>query len=134
MSKRVVVICLLLCLAGFVFGWGLSGLLMAAVHGQAMWGAILYQTAGFLSLPAGVGMLMGYRWGRTLAVVAFAVGYVTSAAMLVAPLLPDGFVHLSISGHPVVYGVFATNALLLLGVLLLLHWTLYTPSFEDHLS
>lgn len=79
-------------------------------------------------------MLMGYRWGRALAVVAFSVGYLVCAAMLATPLLDTGFVRIDLNGGRADFGVHATASLLLLGVLLLLHWTLFSPPFEEHLS
>jgi hypothetical protein len=133
-SKRVVIICLWLCLVGFFSGWQLSGLLMGAVWKQPSgWWPSLVLAAGFLCLPAGVGILMGYPLGRTLAVLAFVVGYFVCAALLAAPLLPADH-GITIHGSPAGFGVHAAGSLLLLGVLLLLHWTLYSPPFEDHLA
>lgn len=134
MPKRVVVICLLLCLGGFFSGWQLSGLLLSAREQAWAWWPVIVVTGGFLCLPAGVGMLMGYRWGRALAVVAFSVGYLVCAAMLATPLLDMDLVRIDLNGNRPDFGVFATASLLLLGVLLLLHWTLFSPPFEDHLS
>ncbi|MEK7951129.1 hypothetical protein [Luteolibacter soli] len=135
MSKRVVIICLSLCLVGCVFGWGLGGLLLTGGYRHpGGWWPMLLLLGGFLCLPAGIGMIMGYRLGRTVAVAAFAVGYLACAAMLVAPLLQAGVIDIAINGSRAGYGVYAAGSLMLLGVVLLLHWTLYTPSFEDHLA
>lgn len=79
-------------------------------------------------------MLMGYRWGRTLAVVAFSVGYLVCAAMLATPLVDIDLVRIELSGGRPDFGVYATASLLLLGVLLLVHWTLFSSPFEEHLS
>lgn len=79
-------------------------------------------------------MLMGYQWGRALAVVAFSVGYLICAAMLATPLLDMDLVRIDLNGDRPDFGVHATASLLLLGVLLLLHWTLFSPPFEDHFS
>lgn len=81
-------------------------------------------------------MLMGYRSGRVLAWVAFSGGYLICAALFAAPLLPADWVGIgiSINGNRSDFGVHATASLLLLGILLSLHWTLYSPPFEEHLS
>jgi hypothetical protein len=79
-------------------------------------------------------MLMGYRSGRVLASMAFAVGYLGCAALLAAPLLPADWIGISINGNRPDFGVYATVSLLQLGVLLFLHWTLFSPPFEEHLS
>ena len=81
-------------------------------------------------------MLMGYRSGRLLASMAFAVGYLGCAALLAAPLLPADWVGIGIliNDKRPDFGVYATVSLLQLGVLLFLHWTLISPPFEEHLS
>ena len=76
---------------------------------------------------------MGYPLGRTLAVLAFGVGYFVCAALLAAPLLETAHA-ITINGNPAGFGVHATGSMMLLGVLLLLHWTLYSPPFEEHLA
>ncbi len=135
MSKRVISICLFLCLVGFFSGWQLSGILMAAAWKQPSgWWPTLVLAGGFLCLPAGVGILMGYRSGRTLAVLAFSVGYLVCAALLAAPLLGADPVGMTVDGSRPDFGVYVTASLLQLGLLLLLHWTLYSPPFEDHLA
>ncbi len=132
-SKRVILICLLLCLAGFFSGWQLSGVLLETWRDSSGWWPALVLAGGFLCLPAGVGILMGYPLGRNLAVLAFCVGYFVCAALLAAPLLETAHA-ITINGSPAGFGVHATGSLMLLGVLLLLHWTLYSPPFEEHLA
>lgn len=136
-SKRVILICLLLCVVGFFSGWQLCGILMSGSWNEpsGWWPALLFG-GGFLCLPAGVRMLMGYRSGRVLASVAFSAGYLVCVALLAAPLLPADWVGIgiSINGNRPGFGVYATVSLLLLGILLFLHWTLYSPPFEEHFS
>lgn len=134
MSKRVIAICLMLCLVGFFAGWQFCGSLLAAREASSGGWSVAVMAGGFLCLPAGVGMLMGYRWGRGLAVAAFAAGYLVCAALLVTPLLDLQLAGTGLNGTRPDFGVYATSSLLLLGILLLLHWTLYSPPFEDHLS
>jgi hypothetical protein len=134
-SKRVIIICLFLCLVGIVFCPGLFGLWITGIWGHpAGWFPTFLSVGGVLCLPAGLGMMLGHRFGRIVAVVAFVVGYLACAAILAAPLLGEGGIHISINGTPAGFGLHAFAALLLLGVVMLLHWTLYTPSFEDHLA
>lgn len=137
MSKRVILICLLLCVVGFFSGWQLSGVLASGLWKEPSgWWPALVHGGGFLCLPAGVRMLMGYRSGRLLAAAAFSVGYLVCVALLAAPLLPADWIGIgiSINAKNPDFGVFATASLLLLGILLFLHWTLYSPPFEEHLS
>ena len=134
MSKRVVLICLFLCLGGFFSGWQLFGALPTVLGQPPGWWPVIVMGGGFLCLPAGVGMLMGYRWGRGLAVAAFAVGYLVSAALVATPLIDMDLAGLRVNGSRLDFGVHATASLMLLAVLLLLHWTLFSPPFEDHLS
>jgi hypothetical protein len=134
-SKRVILICLLLCVVGFFSGWQLCGVLASGAWKEPSgWWPALVQGGGFMCLPAGVKMLMGYRSGRVLASMAFAVGYLGCAALLAAPLLPADWIGISINGNRPDFGVYATVSLLQLGVLLFLHWTLFSPPFEEHLS
>jgi hypothetical protein len=134
-SKRVVIICLFLCLVGILFGLGLSGLWITGLWGRPEgWLPTLLYAGGFLCLPAGMAMMLGYPFGRVVAVVAFVVGYLACAAILAAPWLGEGAMHISINGSRAGFEMHAFASLLLLGIVMLLHWTLYTPSFEDHLS
>ncbi|WP_193210470.1 hypothetical protein [Luteolibacter marinus] len=131
MSKRVIIIGVLMCLAGFAFGFLLAGSLLGGAGGQLP-GRLLagFLAAGFALLPAGIGILLGYRFARKLAILPIGAGYLASALLLAAPLIPA----IQVSGPVQGYLACVAVALFVLGLLLLLHWTLYTAPFEDHLS
>lgn len=131
MSKSVVIICVLMCIAGLLFGFPLFSLVASGAY-ESLPGQIVavLSFAGFVLFPAGMLLMLGHKAGRTLCVVPLFAGYLTSAAMVFSPLIP-GF---EVTGVIQGYSISLTMALLLLGVTLLLHWQICSAAFDDHLS
>lgn len=129
MSKRVLFVCLSLCLIGLLAGWEI---LQAFINGR------FHADVAVLFLPISGGLLMGMPVARTAASGVFILSYLIGAWVLVTPLFTNVDINAaldsrnlsSLSGYPILL----VGVLLVVSVLGLLHWLLYSPPFDEHLS
>jgi hypothetical protein len=129
MSKRVLFVSLSLCLIGLLAGWEML---------QGFVGGWFHLNVAVLFLPISGGLLMGMPVARTAANGLFILSYLTAAWVLVMPLLTNVDISAALDGRNLSglsgYPVLLVGVLLVVSVLALLHWLLYSPPFDEHLS
>lgn len=134
MSKRVLFVCLSLCVIGLLALWESVRVLTGAdsqTRASAPYVAILF-------LPIGCGLLFGSTFARTAATGVFILSYLIGAWMLLAPLFVTASAAIAtdtreaawMSGYPVLL----VGVSLVISVLGILHWLMYSTAFEKHLS
>jgi hypothetical protein len=127
MSKRVIFICTLILLMGFLAAWDMF------VHLQS---GRLYLNLGVLFIPIGIGLFLGMPSARTAAVVVFSLTYALCGLVLIASIFGQSSIQWLGVDHPLANGlpiVFVAVAIIC-SVTGLIHWTLYSQPFEEHLS
>lgn len=141
MSKRVIFISLLLCAFGLWCGWDMIQWFLK--------GRVVINTSVFF-FPAGCGLLLGHRHARSSASWTFSLFYVGLVLAVVgtaldfggpiAPPAPGSGVRVttitSIPGMLPQLGmsVLLVAELIALALAMLVHWQLYTPPFDEHLT
>ena len=129
MSKRVLFVSLALCLTGLLAGWDI---LRSAIAGG------LRPNFGVLFLPIGCGLLLGSQLARTAASGLFILSYLVGAWMVLAPLFVTASAAVVSDSRDVSwmsgYPILLVGVLIVVAVLALLHWLLYSPPFDEHLS
>jgi hypothetical protein len=131
MSKRVLFVCLSLCVIGLLAVWDLVHSILAGQVHLTMGVAVLF-------LPIAFGLMMGSPFARTAACGVFILTYLIAAWMLLAPLFITASAAIAtdtreaawMSGYPVLL----VGVMLVISVLGTLHWLLYSPAFDEHLS
>jgi hypothetical protein len=126
MSKRVILISLLLCLFGL---WNIWEVIAALLANR------IEIEFGVLFFPAGCGLLMGHRYARSMASLVFVLYYLGLAlGIFLLPLAKASGV--TFAGLPPELAPYAmlVAMLLTLAVALFIHWQLYTKPFDEHLS
>lgn len=134
MSKRVLFVCLSLCVIGLLALWESVHILTGAnfqTKVSAPYVAILF-------LPIGCGLLFGSTFARTAATGVFILSYLIGAWMLLTPLFVTATAAIAtdtrdaawMSGYPVLL----VGVLIVISVLGILHWLMYSNAFEEHLS
>lgn len=129
MSKRVLFVCLAFCLIGLLAVWDI-------VHSVIAGG--IRPNFGVLFLPVGCGLLLGSQLARTAANGLFILSYLVAAWLLFAPLFTTASAAIASDSRDVSwmsgYPVLLVGVLMVVSVLGLLHWLLYSPPFDEHLS
>lgn len=124
MSKRVIFTCTVLLLLGT------AGLLDSAA-GSARGGWQLNLMALFL--PAAVALFLALPGARLGASLVFALHY-GLLAMVLAGSTVAGVRLAGAEFFQLPYALMATGVVMFGAVLVLLHWMLYSPPFEEHLG
>jgi hypothetical protein len=127
MSKRVIFTCTLILILGLLAAWDMF------VHLQA---GRLYLNIGVFFIPIGIGLFLGMPSARTSAVVIFSLTYALCGLVLVVSVFSRPTVQIFGIDQPLANGfpiVFVAVAIIC-AVVGLIHWTLYSPQFEEHLS
>ncbi|WP_367874277.1 hypothetical protein [Luteolibacter sp. Populi] len=117
MSKRVVIISLLLCLIGL---WGIWDVIASLLAGHLRFNACV------LFLHPGCALLLGRPWARKHASWAFGFFYATTGIATFLALAGIG------SGTADYFAIVVS--LISLAVAMLLHWQLYTRPFDEYLA
>jgi hypothetical protein len=127
MSKRVIFTCTLILLMGLLAAWDMFAHLQAGR---------LYLNIGVFFIPIGIGLFLGMPSARTSAVVVFSLTYALCGFVLIVSMFGRTSIQIFGIDHPLANGfpfVFVAVAIIC-AVAGLIHWTLYSPPFEDHLS
>ena len=129
MSKRVIVTCILILLLGVAGGLESAE---AISRGEVSINLLI------LLLPVGIALFMALPGARLGANIAFSILYSFLAFSLVAPSIArmTTKVQLFRSDMPLMssYPVLLVFVIILGSILILLHWMLYSPPFEEHLN
>ncbi len=136
MPKRIVIIGILFCLNGLLALWGIVSnfIQSGSVMGELV---IDTSTVQVLSLPIGIGLLLGRQWSQWWARILIVVGYVFCiASIIVAIASPEnayftGF-NRNLKGTSALPYVIVP-LLALAGVLVLIYRLLYSPKTNDYL-
>jgi len=129
MSKRVIFVCIVLLLLGLGSG---RQMLVALLSGRWTW------NFGVLFIPISIGLFQGRLFARTAAVALFFLIYALLATFMVLAIFYDR----TMAGANTLEVFKAQGASWLVLVFVavigspiaILHWMLYTPPFEEHLS
>jgi hypothetical protein len=127
MSKRVIFTCTLILLMGLMAAWDMFAHLQSGR---------LYLNIGVFFIPIGIGLFLGMPAARTSAVVVFSLTYALCGLVLIASMVgrPSiqwfGIDQPLANGFPIVFVAVA----IICSVTGLIHWTLYSQPFEEHLS
>lgn len=126
MSKRVIFTCTVLLILGLL---GLYETFASFSRGQ------LSCKVGALFVPVSIVLFMGLRWSRRAATVVFSINYL----FLALPLMGASVARVGIlrADFPMPVNPFQFILLFVVifaCVLALLHWMLYSPAFDEHLS
>ena len=126
MSKRVIFTCTVLLLLGLMGGYE-----TVASFSQGRW----YLNLLILFLPVSLALFMAVPGSRIAATVVFSILYIFLALLLIG----SSVVHVQIlrSDLPAFanpYPFIAVFVVMFACVLALLHWMLYSPPFDEHLS
>jgi len=126
MSKRVIFTCTVLLLLGVL---GLLDTFSSFSRGQ------LNFNVGALFVPVSIALFMGLPGSRIAATVVFSIIYIFLGLLLIGTSVAH--VEILRSGFPLPVNPFPFILLfvvVLACVLSLLHWMLYSPPFDEHLS
>ena len=129
MSKRVLFTCTLLMMIGVA---GFLDMANAFSRGTKAWNILA------LYLPASIALFLAIPGARVLATIVFVISYIFLGLLLVGSALSSHVVGLQLfGGHFPLQATFPLVfvAVALLGsVLALLHWSIFSPPFEEHLT
>jgi amino acid transporter len=125
MSKRVIFTCTLLLLLGL---WG--GYETTVSIARGVWHFNLFA----LFLPVSIALFMALPASRIAATVVFSILYLFLALVLIGTSMPN--VRVIHSDLPLAnpYPFMVVCVVMFACVLALLHWMLYSPPFDEHLS
>ena len=129
MSKRVLFVCLSLFVIGLLSAWDIF---LSLLNGRPN------ATVAVLFLPASLGLMLGFRFARTAACWVFILSYLTGAGALLMPLFATAGEVIIRDSRRVAwmspYPLLLVSVLIALSFFAFLHWLLYGPAFDEHLS
>ena len=137
MPKRIVIIGILFCLNGLLALWGIVSnfIQSGSVMGELV---IDTSTVQVLSLPIGIGLLLGRQWSQWWARILIVVGYVFCIASIIVAVISPEKVYMSWFGQSFTGNgkvpLFLTLIVVLIIILVCMHRLLYSQKAKDYFN